>query len=86
MSEDDSLHEFPCDFDIKVMGAAGAGLEQVVAHIVRRHVGAVDAMRTRESRKGNYVAVTVSIVARDKRQLDAIYSELSAHEKVLMAL
>jgi len=32
------------------------------------------------------LAVTVTIQARDKAQLDAIYMELTAHEAVLMAL
>ena len=87
MSES-TLLEFPCDYPIKVMGAAGGGLDAVVAQIVRRHAPDLSegAIRTRASRNGNYVAVTVTIRARHKGQLDAIYRELTAHHQVLIAL
>ena len=88
MTDDVTLFDFPCDFPIKAMGEASAAFETVVLEIVRRHAPDLDtqAVRKRPSRNGRYLAVTVTIRARDKQQLDAIYSELSAHRKVLMAL
>jgi len=47
------------------------------------------AVRTgtlRESRGGKWVSVTLVIEATSKAQLDAIYRELSAHEKVVWAI
>ncbi|MDH3452684.1 MAG: DUF493 domain-containing protein [Gammaproteobacteria bacterium] len=88
MTDDDTLFEFPCDFPIKALGEASVGFEVAVLEIVQRHAPDFDtqAVRKRPSRNGRYLAVTVTIRARNKRQLDAIYAELSAHRQVLMAL
>ncbi len=43
------------------------------------------AVKTRPSREGKYISVTVTIEAQSKEQLDNIYLELTAHERVLMA-
>ncbi|MTW20256.1 YbeD family protein [Allochromatium palmeri] len=84
----ETLLTFPCRFPIKVMGPAGRGLESVVVEIVSRHVADVDetAVSVRESRGGKWIAVTLTIEAQSKPQLDAIYQELSAHELVAWAL
>ena len=42
--------------------------------------------RSRPSRDGNYLSLTVTIQAQSREQLDAIYRALSAHELVLMVL
>ena len=83
-----TLLEFPCEFPIKVVGAADVGLQALVAGILSRHVPDLDntAITTRPSRNGRYIAVTARITARDQAQLDAIYAELSAHDDVIMAL
>ena len=88
MADDDTLLQFPCDFPIKAMGEASAAFETVVLEIVQRHAPDFDheTVRKRPSRNGRYLALTVTIRARDKAQLDAIYAELSAHRQVLMAL
>jgi hypothetical protein len=85
---DDSLFEFPCEFPIKAMGAAEPGFDELVVQIVRRHAPdlAEGAVSTRLSRGGRYLAVTVTVTARSREQLDAIYRALTDHEKVLMAL
>lgn len=86
MSE--TLLEFPCEFPLKVMGRKEAGFQDVVVALVEGHTGSLDAgrIRLRESRDGNFVALTVMIRAESQAQLDAIYGELSAHDRVLMAL
>lgn len=80
--------EFPCLFPIKVMGKAADDFDLLVAGIVRRHAPALGegAVRSRASAQGNYVAVTVTIEATSRAQLDAIYQDLVACERVLMAL
>ncbi|WP_353570223.1 DUF493 domain-containing protein [Candidatus Albibeggiatoa sp. nov. BB20] len=84
----ETLLEFPCDFAIKVMGKANTDFDVLVVEIVRKHCPDMgeSAVRQRESKGGNYVAVTVDIIARSKTQLDALYTELSAHERTLMVL
>ncbi|MSP27627.1 MAG: DUF493 domain-containing protein [Methylococcales bacterium] len=87
MSEE-TLFEFPCEFPIKAMGKADGELHIVVADIVRRHAVDVDetAVKTRLSKDGNFISVTVTIEATSKKQLDAIYQDLTDHPHVLMSL
>jgi putative lipoic acid-binding regulatory protein len=85
---DETLLKFPCEFPIKAMGRAEADFDSLVVSIVRRHAPDLGegAVRVRSSRGGQYLAVTVTITATSKRQLDDIYQELSDHQQVLMAL
>lgn len=88
MSEQETLLQFPCDFPIKAMGKAEADFDLLVVEIVRRHVPdlAEDAVKTRPSKGGKWVSVTITVKAESKAQLDAIYMDLSSHERVVMAL
>lgn len=87
MSDSDKIFDFPCRFPIKVIGS-GEDLDLIVCEIVRRHVPDLGegAIKTRNSRNGNYVAVTVTITAENRQQLDNIYMELSSHDRITMAL
>lgn len=87
-TETESLMQFPCDFAIKVMGQATDNFYDLVLEIVRHHCQdfAENAVTTRPSKGGNYISVTVTIVAQSRQQLDALYQELSGHERVLMVL
>jgi len=82
------IMEFPCEFPIKAMGLASEALHILILEIVQRHAPEVDAqaIKSRPSSNGKYVSVTVTINAQSREQLDAIYLELTACEKVLMAL
>jgi putative lipoic acid-binding regulatory protein len=89
MSEhQESLLEFPCRFPIKAMGRAGENFDSLVVQIVRRHAPNLkeSAVTERESSGGKWVSVTLVIEVTSKNQLDAIYRDLSAHEKVVWAL
>ena len=89
MSEErTSLLEFPCVFPVKVIGKDPGGFRQIVVEIVRRHVPDLsdDAVTTRPSAGGKYLAVTATFVAQSREQLDAIYRELSSHVQVLYVL
>lgn len=79
---------FPCDYEIKAMGIDDGRFHEVVIGIVRRHCSAVreDSLRARPSRGGKYVSVSLVIEAQSRAQLDAIYADLTAHDKVLMRL
>lgn len=85
---DDALFDFPCAFPIKAMGRDEADFEAAVVEIVRRHAPDLGeaAVSTKPSRGGRFVAVTVTINATSRDQLDAIYAELTADARVLMAL
>lgn len=90
MSDDSErqLLEFPCEFPIKAMGHADTDFAEQVWAIITRHAPEtpVKQLRTTASRKGRFVSVTVTIQAESRGQLDAIYRELNAHERVLMTL
>jgi uncharacterized protein len=83
-----TLLEFPCVFPIKAMGRADADIAGVVVEIVRRHAPGFDETRLtlRSSSGGKWMAVTLTIEATSKAQLDAIYSDLTAHDQIVWAL
>lgn len=88
MSDEETLLQFPCEFPIKVMGKAGLEFEASVLQIFRKHVPDLGeaAINVRLSKDNNFASITVTIIATSKKQLDAIYLELTAHEDVIMAL
>ncbi len=88
MSREEGLLTFPCDFPVKVVGWHAEDFDALVVSLVRRHAPDLGegAVRVRASRGGRYLAVTVTVRATSREQLDAIYRELTACPRVLMAL
>lgn len=85
---DPELFDFPCDFPIKVMGRDSQSFRTLTLAIVERHAGALPAERIceRASRRGKFLAMTYTIRAESRAQLDRIYQELTASGVVLVAL
>ncbi|HXZ48579.1 MAG TPA: DUF493 domain-containing protein [Usitatibacter sp.] len=83
-----SLLTFPCIFPMKVMGRREDGFAQVVSEIVLRHAEDFrpETIEMRSSKNARYLSLTVTINARSREQLDALYSELSKHPMVMMVL
>ena len=79
---------FPSDFPIKVMGRHDSDLRALTQAIVEKHAGplADSQVKTRTSADGNFLALTYTVRAKSREQLDAIYRELTACKSVLMAL
>ena len=90
MSDDkqETLLEFPCEFPIKMMGRVGDDFREKAVVLVEKHIGKIadDAVKTSPSRKGNFISVTVTIVAESQEQLDSIYRDLTDHDEILVAL
>ena len=86
--KEQKLLDFPCDFPIKMMGREQPEFRDAAVALVERHTGKIrsDAIRTAPSRNGNFLSITITIKARNQQQLDDIYSDLSAHEEILVAL
>ena len=84
----DTLLEFPCDFPIKIMGAAADGFAQIMVEIVLRHAPdfAAQTVEMRASSGGKYLSVTCTVRATSKLQLDNLYRELTAHPLVKVVL
>lgn len=87
MSTQDLL-SFPCEFPLKVLGRTGDEFRSHVRGIVERHVGVLEQARISErlSRDSNFLAITFTISAQSREQLDALYRELSASESIVMVL
>jgi uncharacterized protein len=90
---EETLLTFPTAFPIKAMGRMRAqesdeGFAQIVLAIVLKHAPDFDAssVEMRPSKNGNFIAVTATINAQSKAQIDAIYLELTSNPLVLMAL
>ena len=83
-----TLLEFPCDFPLKIMGAAHPDFAQTIAAVVVRHAPDFDAatMEMRPSKAGNYLSLTCTVRAVSQLQLDALYRELTAHPMVKVVL
>lgn len=84
----DTLLEFPCDFPVKIMGKTHDELAQTVLSIVTRHAPDFDGttMEMRASSGGNYLSLTCTVIATSKPQLDALYTDLTAHPLVKVVL
>ena len=84
----ETLLEFPCRFSIKIMGTKHPEFAGQILETVRLHApeaGEQDLLR-RESSKGNYQGITVTVNAQSKEQLDNIYLALTAHPMVKVVL
>jgi putative lipoic acid-binding regulatory protein len=88
MESGQTLLEFPTPFPIKVMGRRESGFAQSVMEIVLKHAPDFQpaTMEMRPSRQGTYISLTVTIEARSREQLDALYQELCDHPSVVMVL
>lgn len=87
-TEGKSLLTFPTSFPIKVMGRREEGYAQAILEVVMRHAPDFDpaTMEMRPSKAGTYLSLTVTINARSRGQLDALYRDLSGHPMVTMVL
>lgn len=80
--------QFPTDFRLRVFGLDADDFVILVMLIVRRHVPELneDGIDTRPSHGGKYISVRVNFIAESREQLDAIYRDLNAEERVLFVL
>ena len=87
-SQPESLLTFPCVFPMKIMGRREDGFAQSVSEVVLRHAPDFhpETIEMRSSKNGRYLSLTVTLNAKSREQLDALYSELSRHPMVLMVL
>lgn len=77
-------YEFPGAFELSAMGAADAGIADVLPALVES-VGAqvlAGSISSRPSSNGNYVAVRISFLAANREQLDAVHNVVREHPGV----
>jgi uncharacterized protein len=83
-----SLIDYPSDFPIKIMGPTHDAFASTMVAVVLEfdptfHSG---KMEMRPSAKGNYLALTVTVRAISREQLDNLYRALSSHPMVKVVL
>ena len=88
MSGKEELFQFPTDFPIKVMGRDTESFRTLTLAIIERHAGPMtpDRISERMSREGKFLALTYTITAESRAQLDQIYQDLTDSGVVLVAL
>ena len=86
--KEESLIEYPCDFPIKVMSVNHPDIVNILVPIILEYDPAVnhETIELRESSKGNYVGLTVTVYVKSREQLDDIYRALHGHELVKAVL
>ncbi|MBA5685952.1 DUF493 family protein [Rugamonas apoptosis] len=84
----ESLIEYPSDFPIKVMGLTHVEFATTILQVVQKHDPTFHEgkLEVRPSAKGNYTGLTVVVRATSREQLDALYTELSAHPMVKVVM
>jgi putative lipoic acid-binding regulatory protein len=77
---------FPCQYPVKVMSETGA--RTTILELVERHVEfcADQGVRTRPSRNGRFEAITVTVEAQSREQLERLYADLRQLDAVKMML
>ncbi len=87
-SDNGTLLEFPCEFPIKIIGRRGDDFAQQVVAIVLAHAPDFrpETVEMRVSGSGNYLALTCTIQAQSRPQLDGLYRALTAHPAVKVVL
>jgi len=84
----ESLIEYPSAFPIKVMGVKTDGLVHAITQIAEQFDPAFDAttIELRNSKAGNYLGITITVMATSREQLDDLYRALSSHPMVKVVL
>lgn len=80
--------EFPCKYPIKVLGDAHPDLNQHVISVMNAHAPTITEsdLTAKNSSKGKWQSITVTIIATGKPQLDAIFADLKTSNRVKMVL
>ena len=84
----ESLIEYPSDFPIKIMGLTHDDFTPTIVELVTSfdpefHEGKLEL---RPSSAGKYLAITVTVRATSREQLDELYRALSGHPMVKFVL
>ena len=84
----DTLIAYPSQFPIKVMGPKVDGFVRAITSVAREFDPSFDAatVELRDSSKGNYLGITITVLATSREQLDNLYRALTAHPMVKVVL
>jgi len=79
---------FPMEFPLKIIGSNVEGFKPMVLEILHRHVPDLDEREVgfHLSSGAKYCSVSVSFIAKTRKQVDDLYVELTQNEKVKWVL
>lgn len=80
--------EFPCDFQVKVIGKNEDHFISEVITITSKYFPTFNQalIRKQVSKNGRYLSMTLTVYAQNQKILDALYTELSQHSNAHMVL
>jgi len=70
--------EFPCDYPIKVLGRSSEEFRGIILEVFERHAPGFDEqmITVKDSARGTFTSLTVTITATGKEQLEALHQDL----------
>lgn len=85
---DESPLKFPCDFPIKAFALVADDTPEIILGLLQKHFShlTMDDVSIRHSKDKKYLAVTVTVHAESKKQLDDLYIELNNSDHIVMTL
>jgi putative lipoic acid-binding regulatory protein len=80
--------EYPCVIPVKILGKNSEEFEKAVLQIVHEHFPHLTegCLEQRKSGQGTYLALTITVKAESKEQMDKLYRSLTACPLVSVAL
>ena len=80
--------EFPCDYPIKVLGTSSDAFTSIIVEVFERHAPGFDqtTITARDSSKGTFTSLTITITATGEQQLEALHRDLMATGHVKMVI
>jgi uncharacterized protein len=82
------LEVYPCVYPLSVIGWEADDFENCVVEIVARHFPDLDrtTVTSQPSSTGKYRSVRLSFLAQSHAQVESLYQELNAHERVVRVI
>ena len=82
----ESLLKFPTDVPVKVFGRNDEKFRAAAAKIAHAHYGDAHTVVEHLSKKGNYLSLTITVHAKNRAQIGALYSDLVANDEIIMVI
>lgn len=88
LHSNETLMEFPCDYQLKAMGHNTDSFINTVVEITQKYApdASRDNLKIKDSKGKKFISVNIHFEATSLSQLHDIYGELKQHPEVLMTL
>ena len=88
MGIQDHLWDFPCTHHLKVMGLSQYAIREIAIEVISKHAPDIDHdnIRSKASRSGKYVSITVPVTFTHKEQVEAVFLDLHLRAEITTSL